>query len=142
MEETKVSEDNDTFNVGLIGIVFDPAKRQILIAREEPNPELNKTLWRLPGGKAISKEDMETSLKKAIKEKTGYVVESLGSVFSRILPERNDIILIYHLCEIKGGKEKLGGNFTELKWINPEELKNYLTTKFPADLEEYINNLK
>jgi hypothetical protein len=32
--------------------------------------------------------------------------------------------------------------FTELKWVFPEELEKYFTTSFDPRLKEYIMNLK
>ena len=38
--------------------------------------------------------------------------------------------------------EKEGEDFTEIKWVDPEELENYFTTSFHPSLKEYIINLK
>src|SRR5271157_4198358 len=100
MEEADFEEGGNSFAVVLLGIVFDPEKRQILIAKKEKEPSIKKLHWIFPSSRATSEEKLEDSLKKRIKEKTGYDVEILGSVFSRIPPERKDIILLHYLCEV------------------------------------------
>jgi plasmid replication initiation protein len=66
----------------------------------------------------------------------------LGTIFARIPEEREELLLVYYLCEKTGGKEKPGDDFTEFKWVAPEELEKYFTTSFHPNLKEYILNLK
>ena len=56
--------------------------------------------------------------------------------------ENPGFILIYHLCEVTGGKEKPGDNIKELKWVRPEELEKYFSISFHPHMKEYIMNLK
>ena len=135
-------EGADSFSVLLLGIVFDPDKRQVLIMRRQNDPYIKNLTWSFPGGKADKEENLEDSLRKEIKEKTGHDVEILGPVFSRIIPEKKDFIIIYYLCEVMSGELRIGGSSKELKWIKPEELRKYFTTSFEPALEEYIINLK
>ncbi len=130
------------FNVILLGIVFDPRRKKILIGRRENDSYIPKLSWVFPGGRLNYNEDIEKALKERIKEKTGLKVENLGSVFSKIYPERKNFISVYFLCEVIGGKEKAGGLFSELKWVKPEELEAHFTTSFHPHLKEYILNLK
>ena len=131
----------ENFEVILLGIIYNPREKKILIGRREKDPEIKELTWCFPGGKA-EQEELENSLKKKVKEKTGLKIESLGSVFSKTYPEKRNLIAIYYLCEVIGGKEKAGGDFKELKWIKPEELEKYFTTSFHPHLKEYIVNLK
>jgi ADP-ribose pyrophosphatase YjhB (NUDIX family) len=134
--------NENSFMVVLSGIVFDTEKREILIIRRKEDQYIRKLRWAFPGGRANSEEKLEESLTRKIKEKTGYNVEILGSVFSRIIPEKKDLILIYYLCEVTGGRERADDDAEDLKWVKPEELRKYFTTSFEPVLEEYINNLK
>jgi len=142
MENSEKNVRDNSFRVEVMGLIFDPKKRKVLIAKEEGNPYVNKTIWRFPGGKVSHKDKIESSLKKHLKEKTGYTTAVLGSVFARIPPEKKDLLLIYYLCEIVKGKEKPAKSFTELKWVSPTELKNYFTTKLEPALKECINHIK
>lgn len=134
-------EDGYFMNI-LLGIVFDKDKKQILIIKREDDPYLKSLKWCFPGGKADQSEELSKSLRRAIKEKTGYQVDILGCIFSRIMPEKKDFILSYYLCEIVGGQEQAGGSAKELKWVRPNELRKYFTTSLDPALEEYLMSLK
>lgn len=135
-------EDMKEFSIILLGIVFDTKTRKILIGRREKDPHISKLTWSFPGGKLSDGEDLETNLKKKIKEKTGLDIESLGTIFAKTYPEKKEFLSIYYLCEAVGGKEEKGGKFVELKWVNPDELEKHFTTSFHPHLKEYILNLK
>ena len=135
-------EKLDDFNVILLGIVFDPKRKKILIGRRENDPYLKKLGWVFPGGRLNKGEDVEGALKRRIKETTGLKVENLGSVFSKTYPEKKEFFSVYFLCEVVGGKEKASGKITELKWVRPEEIEKHFTTSFHPHLKEYIMNLK
>ena len=133
---------SDKFNVILLGVIFDPAKRKILIGRRENDPYVPKLIWTPPGGSIIPGEDLENSLKIKIKEQTGLEIENLGNIFAMIPEEKKEFVLLLYLCEIIGGKEKVGGNLKEIKWVKPEELDNYFTIAYHPHLKEYVLNLK
>lgn len=134
--------DLNGFNVILLGVIFDPNKKKILIGRREKDPYIKKLTWCFPGGRLDHSEDLEKTLKKKIKEKTGLEIENLGVIFSKIYPEKKDLLSIYFLCEVIGGEEKLSDDIVELKWVNPEELENHFTTSFHPHMKEYVLNLK
>lgn len=141
MENFPANGEN-SFMVVLLGVVFDPEKRQVLIIRRKEDELVPRLKWAFPGGEANSKEKLEDTLIERIKEETGYDVEVLGSVFARILPEKKDMVLVYYLCEIIGGEERAGDGAEETKWVKPEEIRQYFTTSFEPLLEEYITNLR
>ena len=132
-----------TFHVILLSIIFDPEKRKILIARRGKEDEDIKNLtWQFPEGRLRHGDDIDEILKSKIKEKTGLIIQNLGSVFYKTYPEKKDLLGVYFLCEAIGGKEKPSNDFVELKWVNPDEVENYFTTSFHPNLKEYIMNLK
>lgn len=132
----------NNFTVIVLGIVFNPKTRKILIGRREDDPHIKELTWCFPGGNLDNGEDIEIALKKEIKKKTGLNVESLGAVFAKTYPEKREFLSIYYLCEVIGGKEKAGDKFKELRWVNPEEIEKHFTTSFHPKLKEYIINLK
>jgi ADP-ribose pyrophosphatase YjhB (NUDIX family) len=134
--------DKGIFLVNVLGIVFNTRTKKILIGRKENDPYVPKLSWCFPGGRPKHNEGLEEAAKREVKEETGFTVESLGPIFARILPEQKNILLIYYLCEVVGGKEKTSDEFTEMKWVTPEELEKYFTTSFDPKLKEYILNLK
>lgn len=135
-------EKNDKFKVILLGVIFDPKERKILLGRRENDPEIPELNWCFPGGKIDHKEDVDKILKDKIKLKTGYEVKNLGSIFSRVPREKNDIYLNYFLCQVFKGEEKPGDDIIELKWVDPEKVESYFQTSFNTRLKEYILNLK
>lgn len=135
-------EKKEEFQVALLGIIFDPEKKKILIGRREKDPHIPELTWSFPGGRITPGEDVEETLKEKIKKKTGLEIENLGSVYSRIPPEKKDLLLIYFLCEVTGGKEEKADDLLELKWVDPEELEEHFTTSFHPHVKEYILNLK
>jgi len=141
-KKNKTEKGKEGFLVIILAIIFDSEKRKILIGKRENDPYVEELSWVFPGGRLISEETEEQTIKRIVKEETGLEVENLGTVFSRIIPERKDFFLIYNLCELVGGKEKAGGDIKELKWVSPDELQSYFTTSFDPKLKEYINNLK
>lgn len=135
-------EELNDFKAILLGIIYDPGKKKILIGRRENDPYVSKLNWTPPGGRIIPGEDLENSLKIKIKEQTGLDVENLGNIFAMIPEEKNNFILLIYLCEVVGGEEKVGGNLKEIKWVKPEELDSYFTIAYHPHLREYILNLK
>ena len=133
--------EEKAFLVRVLGIVFDPKTKKILIGRRENDPNVEKLKWSFPGGRPEHDEKLEEGLKREVKEKTGLSVESIGVIFARIFSEENRFLNIYYLCEAVGGEEKAGEKFKEIKWVNPEELEKYFTTSFHPKLKEYILGL-
>jgi len=130
------------FVVLLQGVVYNPETKKILIGKRENDPNISELTWCFPGGRLNPGEDLETVLKKRIKEKTGLDIENLGTIFAKTYPEKKEFLSIYYLCEVVSGEEKSADDFIEVKWVSPEELENYFTTSFHPKLKEYILNLK
>ncbi len=135
-------EKMQSFNIILLGVIYDPAKKKILIGRRENDPYIPKLSWVFPGGQLKKGKDVSKAFKEQIKQTTGLEVGNLGSIFSKTYPEKKDLFAIYFLCEVRRGKQKAGGDLKELKWVKPEELEKYFTTSFHPYLREYILNLK
>jgi len=135
-------ENNTQFKVFFAGVIFDPAKKKILIGRKESDTYLPRVTWCFPGGKLKHGDDIDKVLKENIKSKTGHDVKNLGAVFSKVYPEQQDLMTVYFLCEVFSGEEKAAGDLIELKWVDPEELETHFTTSFHPRLKEYIMNLK
>jgi ADP-ribose pyrophosphatase YjhB (NUDIX family) len=137
-----MEQNNPKFSVAIIGIIFNPSTKKILIGRRENDPLLPKLTWCFPSGHAIIGEDVDKTLKDGVKEKTGLIIKNLGAIFSKTYPEKEDLLGVYFLCESFEGEEKVGGSFKELKWVDPEELENYFTTSFHKKLKEFLLELK
>lgn len=129
------------FNVIVLGMIFDPAKRKILLGRRENDKEIPDLEWCFPGGRVEINEDVNHTLKREIQLKTGYDVKNLGCIFSRVHPRNNNFFSVYFLCEIRSGEEKAADDLVELKWVNPDEVEEYFKQPLPKIMKEYLDNL-
>lgn len=141
MVNTDNSQEQMTFENILLAVIYDPKTKKILIGRRENDPHIKELSWCFPGGRLCEKE-LEECLKNKVKLKTGYEISNLGAIFAKTYPEKKNLFATYYLCEVTGGEEKVGEDFVELKWVDPEELENLFTTSFHPNLKEYIINLK
>ncbi|MFA4907497.1 MAG: NUDIX domain-containing protein [archaeon] len=129
------------FLVNVLGIVYDPKTRKILIGRRKSDPYLKMLSWCFPGGRPAYKTDLEFYLKREVKAKTGLEVEVKKVVFAKTYPEKREFLSIYYFCEFAGGREKAGEKFVELKWVKPSQAKKYFTTSLHQKLLDYLKTL-
>ena len=136
--ETKINN----FQVIILGIIFDPKERKILIGRRENDPFIPDLTWGFPGGKLTSDGEINKTLKEKIRQQTGLEVKNLGAVFSKTYEEKRDLLAVYFLCEALNGKPKAGGRLKEIKWVKPLEVEKYFKTSFHPRLREYFVHLE
>ena len=130
------------FYVNLLGVIFNTKTRKILIGRRENDPYMKELTWSFPGGILSYGEDSEKILIRKIKEKTGLEIVNLGCIFARAYPEKKELLSVYFLCEVVGGKEKAKDHFKELKWVKPEEIERYFKKPIHPRVKEFILNIK
>ncbi len=124
----------EKFYVKIIGIVFDPNQKKILIGKNKKDKD-----YSFVDGKLNHSKDLNESLKKIIKEKTGYYISNLGSIFAGV--KKKEELAIYFLCEIKEGREELGNGVKEIKWVKANEVENLINEKLPGKLKEYLKSI-
>lgn len=129
------------FMVNVLGIIYNPKTKQILIARRENDPYVKDLTWCFPGGRPAYANDLELYLKNKIKDKTGMEVEVKKNVFARTYPEERKFLSLYYYCEVTGGKEKTSEKLIELKWVKPSAAKEHFTTSLHPELFEYLKTL-
>ncbi|MBU2503912.1 MAG: NUDIX domain-containing protein [Nanoarchaeota archaeon] len=129
------------FNVIVLGIIFDPKERKILIGRRENDPHLPQLSWCFPGGGLTEDGEINKVLKEKIKEQTGLDVKNLGAVFAKTYEEKRDLVSIYFLCEAVKGELNAGGKIKELKWADPTEIEKHFEVSFHPRLKEYLLNI-
>ena len=139
MEWTKF--DRGVYLVNVLGIVYNPKTRQILIGKRENDPYIKELSWCFPGGRPAYEKDLEFYLKSEIKVKTGLDVSVKGTVFAKTYPEKREFLSIYYHCEIEGGKEKAGGDLVEIRWVKPTDVQKYFTTSLHPKLLDYLRTL-
>lgn len=126
----------EKFYVKIVGIVFDPLKRRILIGKNKGDPEFS-----FVDGELNHNEELNSCLKRTIKEKTGYEISNLGSIFSGKSIDDNNELVIYFLCEVKNGQEKLGNNVEKIVWVKADEIEKLTNEKIPSRLYKYLKEI-
>lgn len=131
------------FLVNLLGIIYNPDTKKILIGKRVDDPHIKELSWVFPGGRPDYKNDMDINLKLEIKENTGLDVNVKHVVFAKTYPEKREFLSIYYHCELTkpNQKEITEGNLKELKWINPSDVEKYFTTSIHPAVLEYLKNL-
>ncbi|PJE81643.1 hypothetical protein COU58_01735 [Candidatus Pacearchaeota archaeon CG10_big_fil_rev_8_21_14_0_10_32_42] len=128
--------ENLRFKVKLMGIIFDPKAKKILVGRNKDEKKFS-----FLGGYLSPEEELDKELKRLTKEKTGYIVHNLGSIYAENKLDYPEELKLYFLCEATEGKEKLGKDVEEIIWIVPSETEEKLQVKLPTRLKEFILGL-
>lgn len=128
--------EDSLFNVKLVGIIFDTTQRKILVGKRKGDKE-----YSFVEGNLSHETELDKCLKKMIKEKTGYKVHNLGSIFAENALRDKMELKLYFLCERGEGKEKPEEGVIELTWIDPCKAEKIMNVKFPTRLREFIKGL-
>lgn len=59
--------DRGVFLVNVLGIVYNPKTREILIGKREEDPYIKELSWCFPGGRPDYEDDLEFYLKGGLK---------------------------------------------------------------------------
>jgi ADP-ribose pyrophosphatase YjhB (NUDIX family) len=130
--------DHGVFLVNLLGIIYNPKTKMILIGKRVNDPNIAELSWVFPGGRANYDGDLEESLAGEILAKTGLNVAVDDIVSAKTYPEKREFLSIYYLCHVTGGNELAGGSITELEWIQPSQVTEYFTTSIHPKVLEYL----
>jgi 8-oxo-dGTP diphosphatase len=120
-----------------VGLIFDPKERKILIGRKQGDEK-----YSFLEGDLTYEEEIDTCLKRNVREKTGYIVHNLGAIYAENMLKEKDKFKIHFLCEATEGEMKPGEKVEELLWVNPSEVENKIEVKLPSRLHEYIMGLE
>ncbi len=134
----KKEKEINNFQVIVLGIIFDPKERKILVGKRENDPYIPGLKWVFPGGRLTADGEINKALKDRIRAQTGLEVKNLGAVFSKTYEEKRNFLAIYFLCEAIKGKPKAGEKIKELKWVKANELEDLFSTSFHPRLKEYL----
>jgi len=133
--------DRGVFLLNVLGIIYNPQTKQILIGKRESDPFIKELSWCFPGGRPAYENDLEFYLKHEVKIKTNLDIDVKGVIFAKTYPEKREFLSIYYYCEVTQGEEKAGEKFVELKWIKPDEVQKYFTTSLHQELLDYLKTL-
>ena len=135
-------EELPKFSAIVLGIIYDPANKKILIGKRLKDPHVENLEWCFPGGRLKNNDEVDIALKTHIKKKTGYEVKNLGAIFSKIVNEKGNMLAVYFLTEVFKGDEQPGDGMTELKWVDPEEVEKDMRKRDKNDSTRSLAPLK
>jgi ADP-ribose pyrophosphatase YjhB (NUDIX family) len=133
--------DKGVFLANVLGLVYNPKTKKLLIGRRENDPYVKELSWSFPGGRPTYGKSLEASLVKEIKIKTGVKVKVRTIILARIPKENKQFLLLYYLCETNQTKIKAGEKFVEVKWIKPREIQKYFKTSIHPQLLNFLKVL-
>ena len=126
------------FRVKITGILFEPKSRKILLGKNKGDKNFS-----FLEGDLKHNEELDIGLKKVAKQKTGYKIHNLGTIYAKNkIKNKKDLLEIYFLCEATEGKEKPGPKVEKIIWIKPSEVEKKLKQKLPTRLKEYVLGLE
>lgn len=126
------------FSVKIVGILFEPKSRKILLGKNFGDKNFS-----FLEGDLKQNEELDIGLKKVAKEKTGYKIHNLGAVYARNkIKNKKDLLELYFLCEATEGKEKHGKKVSDIIWVKPSEVEKNIKQKLPTRLKEYVLGLE
>ncbi len=127
-----------------LGIVVNK-KGEVLIVKRR-RKEITATgkdfVWSFPGGIQEKDESREEIVVKEVLLETGYKVKPVKQIHLRVHPDTY-VLVAYFLCELESNspcqdiEEK--DEIEEVKWVKPEELKNYFTTDLDPEVKKILH---
>lgn len=127
--------------VNVLGIVYNPKTKKILIGKRENDPFVKELGWSFPGGRLHHGKAVKDSLRLEVKKKTGISIRAKQLLLARIPPEQDQFLLLYYSCETQQTKSKAGEKFVEVKWIKPKEWKKYFMTSIHPAIKRFLERL-
>src|SRR5210317_2116410 len=119
--------EENMFYIKVVGIIFSTSTRRILIGKSKGD----KNFSFLEGDLTYNLE-LDKCLKDTVKEKTGYTVHNLGSIYAENCLQDPKKVKLHFLCQIKGGEEDLSSTVEEVKWVKPSQVEKEIGVNLPS----------
>lgn len=136
--------DRGIFLVNVVGVVYNPETKKILIGKRNKDEFLPELTWSFPGGRPTYKNSLNMCLKMAVKRNTNIDINVLDCIFARTLPEKPEFLVIYYFCEVieGSGKPKAMDKFSEVKWVKPTDVEKHFTTSVDPVVMSFLDALE
>jgi 8-oxo-dGTP diphosphatase len=127
----------------VLGIVLNKNGEVMIVKRKKKETTLTgkELVWVFPGGKQEKEETREERVVKEILDETGYKVKPIKQISLRVHPDVFKMVA-YFLCQLEEEepvceileKEEI----EEVRWVKPEELKQYFTTDIDLEVQKIL----
>jgi 8-oxo-dGTP pyrophosphatase MutT (NUDIX family) len=127
----------------VLGIVLNKRAEVLIVKRKQKETTLTgkELVWVFPGGRQEESETREERVMKEVLAETGYKVKPMQQIHLRVHPDVLKM-MVYFLCELEKEepiqeieeKEEI----EEVRWVKPEELKNYFTTDIDPEVKKFL----
>ncbi|GIW67526.1 MAG: hypothetical protein KatS3mg096_394 [Candidatus Parcubacteria bacterium] len=141
--ERQIFKKGEEFMI-VLGIVLNKKGEVLIVKRKKKEITANgkEFIWAFPGGRQEKGETREDRVVSEVLAETGYKVKPLRQIHLRVHPDTLTLIA-YFLCELEKEEpvqeieEK--DEVEEVRWVKPEELKNYFTTDIDPEVKKILN---
>ena len=114
--------DSEPIRMAVKAVVFDAAHRCLVLRRSPANRGF-VGCWEWPGGKPDPGEDLDTALRRELREECGLEVDFLGLAgASEFDMPAGRIILLCLLARQTGGELRLSHEHDDFAWVPLAEL--------------------
>ena len=125
-----------------VGIIKNPGGKVLIIerVRKETGTDGSKLTWVFPGGKLDGDENFEQAVVREVMMETGYNVKVIELISERTHPQF-DVPIKYYACELVEFRTRPIQEVHEvatLKWVAPQDLKDYFTTDIEPKVAKYL----
>jgi 8-oxo-dGTP pyrophosphatase MutT (NUDIX family) len=144
MEEIKnINPEKGKPEFVVLGIVLNKNGEVMIVKRKIKETTLTgkELIWAFPGGRQEEGETREERVVKEILAETGYKVKPRQQIHLRVHPDVFKM-MVYFLCDLEKEEpveeieEK--DEIEEVRWVKPEELKNYFTTDIDPEVKKIL----
>lgn len=132
----------DQSNLVGVGILLNPKGEVVIIERKKKEKGTDNSIlsWAFPGGEPATYETIQQGVEREVLEETGYEVVVHEKISERVHPSF-PVLIKYFRCELKSEEQTELVDVEEIaqvKWVMPEELKNYFTTDMDPGVTEFL----
>lgn len=141
--------NEDCFHLGIKGLIQDKVGNILLLKVniKELKKYSGDSYWDIPGGRLQIGDNIESAIRREIKEETGITKINSLTFFSAVLsniriPVENStvgLILFTYLCFVeKSTSITISNEHTEYGWYTPKDAAKLLEVKYPPEFTEKL----
>lgn len=119
--------DDKKHIVAITAFIKDPSGKKFLVLKRSLTEKAFPGKWSFPGGKLEKGQSILDTLKREVLEEAGLEIEEKKEYlkdFHFLRQDGHNVVGICFQVKAKSYDVKIPGEFTEFKWITPEEFSS------------------